>query len=71
MNSVIESLRRWQERRTAIRQLAAMPDHLLHDIGVERGNIQTIVSGLQARQRLAEGARSRPCTAAELALLRG
>lgn len=43
----------WRERRRAIRDLAAMPDHLLKDIGVERHAISDVVNGLQTRQRLA------------------
>lgn len=48
-----ELLNRWQhwnERRRAIRQLRAMPDHLLADIGIERYEIEAVVNGLHASQ---------------------
>lgn len=38
-----------RERRATIRTLNAMPDHLLADIGIERGNIDLAVDTLIAR----------------------
>lgn len=56
MNNVIETFRHYRERRHAARQLSAMPDYLLNDIGVERGNIEAVVNGLQARRSAVNGA---------------
>ena len=36
---------RWRQRRAAIRQLNALPDYLLKDIGIDRGRIPTVVDG--------------------------
>ena len=59
MNRLIDTFRAWQDRRQAIKQLAAMPDHLLADIGIERGDIPAIVGELQQRN-VTSGTRSRP-----------
>lgn len=60
MSEMFENLQRWRERRQAIRQLSAMPDHLLTDIGIERGNIEAVVHGLHAQQRTARQAAPAP-----------
>ena len=54
MNSFIQTFRRYRERQQAVRQLSAMPDYLLHDIGIERANIKALVSGLQAGRAMAD-----------------
>lgn len=38
-----------RRRGAAIRQLSALDDHLLGDIGITRGQIPAVVDGLQAR----------------------
>ena len=38
------ALKSWQSRRTAIRELSAMPDALLRDIGIERYQIKNAVN---------------------------
>ena len=37
----------WNDRRVATARLQALPDYLLSDIGIERGDIEAIVSGMQ------------------------
>jgi len=39
------ALRSWNNRRVAIRELSAMPDALLRDIGIERYQIKDAVGG--------------------------
>lgn len=39
------ALRSWNNRRMAIRELSAMPDPLLRDIGIERYQIKDAVNG--------------------------
>lgn len=39
------SLRAWHNRRVAVRELSAMPDALLRDIGIERYQIRAAVRG--------------------------
>ena len=39
------ALRSWNNRRMAIRELSAMPDALLRDIGIERFQIKDAVNG--------------------------
>lgn len=53
LHTLGSAFRQWRERRQAIHDLAAMPEHLLRDIGVERHAISDVVNGLQTRQRLA------------------
>ena len=42
---------RWRRRRQAIRQLEAMNDALLKDIGIDRGHIPYVVDGQLAADR--------------------
>ncbi len=46
---------RWYERRRAVGELHALPDHLLRDIGIERGSIDEAVVGLLLNARRAAG----------------
>jgi len=39
------ALRSWNNRRMAVRELSAMPDALLRDIGIERYQIKDAVNG--------------------------
>ena len=41
----------WNERRAAAARLRALPDYLLNDIGIERGDIEAIVNGVQGISR--------------------
>ena len=43
----------WNERRIVVRQLNAMPDRLLSDIGIERYEISAVVSRPGAYETLA------------------
>lgn len=45
----IESYRHWRTRRTAVRELRALDDRLLRDIGINRGDIENAVDGLLSR----------------------
>ncbi|MBT9292093.1 DUF1127 domain-containing protein [Prosthecodimorpha staleyi] len=44
-SNIRTSLERYHSYREAVRQLAALDDRQLQDIGVERGRIQEIVRG--------------------------
>ena len=37
---------RWQKRRRAVAELSRLSDHMLRDIGIERGEIRDVVDGL-------------------------
>ena len=39
----------WWTRRRTVRELRALPEHLLRDIGVERDRIGDVASGLTTR----------------------
>ena len=43
--TVFNGLRQWRNRQVAIRELSALDDRLLRDIGIARGEIGSIVSG--------------------------
>ncbi|MFQ5935896.1 MAG: DUF1127 domain-containing protein [Acidiferrobacterales bacterium] len=43
----------WRKRRTAIRELRALDDHTLKDIGLSRSQIPSVVEGLLAQSRTA------------------
>ena len=36
----------WQKRRRAVAELSRLSDHMLRDIGIERGEIRSVVDGL-------------------------
>ena len=42
-------VRSWQ-RRKMIAALSALDDHILHDIGIHRGNIERVVDGFDDRE---------------------
>lgn len=43
----------WAERRRAYNELMALDDRMLHDIGIERGEIETVVYGAQEPEAVA------------------
>ncbi len=53
------SLARWHKRRIAIRQLVALDDHILKDIGIRRGDIHSVA---EARLKTSLG-EARPISA--------
>ena len=40
---LMHAIKRWHERRTTIRQLSQLNDHLLNDIGIQRYEIDALV----------------------------
>ncbi len=42
----LRRLRAWRKRRLAIRELERLDDHLLADIGLDRGQIRFVIDGL-------------------------
>lgn len=42
---VIEKIKRFSEQRRAIRELSALDDHVLRDLGIARSHIPYAVSG--------------------------
>ena len=48
--TLYRSYRRWQARRAAIRELAGLSDHILRDIGLNRGDIRTAVDEMLDRR---------------------
>lgn len=50
LGSLLRRVRRERARRLARRELIGLPDHLLRDIGIERGDIPRVAAGLAARR---------------------
>ncbi len=46
IHKLVSTLRRWHRRRLAIRELMALDDRMLDDIGVRRADIHRVVDGL-------------------------
>ncbi len=42
----LRRLRTWRKRRLAIRELERLDEHLLADIGLDRGQIRFVIDGL-------------------------
>jgi uncharacterized protein YjiS (DUF1127 family) len=55
----------WRERRAAVRELAALDDRTLKDLGIYRSEIETVISGLEVPPRLGQITVLRPCTSDE------
>ncbi len=68
LRQIKAAIMQWHERRRAIRNLAAMPDHLLADIGIERHAIDAVVSGLQNRRKAAGSPRPQVLSNGRIAL---
>ena len=47
----IRGISRWHQRRRAIRELQALSDHHLADIGMDRSRIVSVVEEMQARPK--------------------
>ena len=60
---VVEGLRRWQHRRKAVAELAALNDHTLRDIGVSRGSIRELVDAQLRFEAETDPADPRPASA--------
>ena len=45
MQNLIDQYRTWNNRRVAAKQLNALPDRMLRDIGIERSQIEFAVAG--------------------------
>lgn len=49
-HTLAAALRRWHRRRVTIQALKALPDYVLADIGVRRGEIRAVVRRLSREQ---------------------
>lgn len=49
--TLLAASRDWNNRRKAVRELYAMPDRLLRDLGIDRAQIPYVVSGLARTRR--------------------
>jgi uncharacterized protein YjiS (DUF1127 family) len=52
------AVQRWTTRRETVRELRALPDYLLRDIGIERADIDAVADVLIERQAEQEVARA-------------
>ena len=50
LKRVVKALIRWNQRHALAHRLQALPDYLLNDIGIDRGQIPALVSGALKRQ---------------------
>ena len=50
-SSVVRVIRRWHQREQIRRELAAMDDRQLADIGLSRGDIEQVASGQLTRHQ--------------------
>jgi uncharacterized protein YjiS (DUF1127 family) len=57
VNDSLARAGRWQRRRLARRELMALDDHLLEDIGLRRWEIDGVVKGMFPEGAAARGAR--------------
>ena len=55
----------WRERRAAVRELAALDDRTLKDLGIYRSEIETVISGREVPPRLGQITVLRPCASDE------
>ena len=44
-SNVVRAIRRWQERGRVINELQSMDDRQLADIGLSRGDIESVATG--------------------------
>ena len=47
MDTIFKSLRRWNAKHVARGQLARLDERMLADIGIERGDINRVASGIR------------------------
>jgi uncharacterized protein YjiS (DUF1127 family) len=52
---LVKSAAAWNERRTALRELNALDDRMLSDIGITRGDIPAVVAGMTAGRHADSG----------------
>ncbi len=50
LERLVKAFIRWNQRNALNRRLQALPDYLLKDIGISRGQIPAVVSGALKRQ---------------------
>jgi uncharacterized protein YjiS (DUF1127 family) len=55
----------WRERRAAVRELAALDDRTLKDLGLHRSEIETVILGREVPPRLGQITVLRPCASDE------
>jgi uncharacterized protein YjiS (DUF1127 family) len=48
----VGGISRWRQRRTTIRELQALSDHYLSDIGLDRSQIDSTVEEIYARPKI-------------------
>lgn len=49
LGSLADRYSRWRQEQIATREIEALDDRLLRDIGIQRSDIRTVVQGLAAR----------------------
>lgn len=70
VHELVFGVRRWHDRRVATRELEALNDHFLRDIGIERHQIRQTVAQAQGaepgRRRKRKAGRAADAAAPEL-----
>ena len=58
-SAIAGAITKWNKRNKAIRELSALNDHLLKDIGIFRGEIRTVVDAMLTASEARRAARPR------------
>ncbi len=58
-SAIAAAITKWNKRNKAIRELSALNDHLLKDIGIFRGEIRTVVDAMLTASEARRAARPR------------